>query len=95
MLDLLKRPIAFMPLLISAGFLIAFLIGLAQGTLVRQPDEGTEAHLFQILMPLQALIIAAFAISWLPKLPKAAAQVLCLQSSGLIAVLVVVYFRHL
>ena len=95
MLDLIKRPTAFAPLLISGGFLIAFLIGVAQGTLVRQRDENTAAHLFQILMPLQILIMGMFAISWLPKCPKPAVRVLCLQGGALFAVLAVVYFRHL
>jgi len=44
MLELLKR-LRFIPLLISAGFLAAFLIMFFQGELVPQPDEGTAAHL--------------------------------------------------
>jgi hypothetical protein len=95
MLDLLKRPTAFLPLAISAGFLIVLLVGLAQGTLVRQPDEGITAHLFQILIPLQAIIIVVFAASWLPKRPRSAAQVLCLQGVALLAVLSIVYIKQL
>jgi hypothetical protein len=94
-LALLRRPSAFVPLAISGAFLIAFLIGIAEGRLVRQPDEDTGAHLFQILMPTQLLIIAFFAISWLPKKPKATLQVLALQVSAALAVLAIVYFRHL
>jgi len=95
MLALLRRPSAFLPLAISVAFLNAFLIGLVQGRLIRQPDENTGAHLFQILMPAQLLIIAFFAVSWLPKKPKPASQVLALQVSAALAVLAVVYFRHL
>jgi hypothetical protein len=95
MLDLLKRPSAFIPLVISAGFLAAFVIGLVQGTLVRQPDEETGAHLFQILMPAQFLIIAFFALLWLPKKPRPTIQVLALQVSAALAVLAIVYVRHL
>ena len=95
MVDLLRRPSAFLPLLISAGFLAAFIVGIVQGTLVRQPDEDAGAHLFQILMPAQFLIIAFFAMSWLPKKPKPALAVLALQASAALAVLGVVYFRHL
>ena len=94
-LRLLARPAAFVPLTISASFLIYMLAGLAQGTLVRQADEGLAAHLFQFLMPLQLAVIAWFAASWLPKRPGPAAQVLFLQGAGLLAVLAVVYFRHL
>jgi hypothetical protein len=95
MLDLLKRPTAFVPLAISAGFLIPLLVGVAQGTLVRQPDEGVAAHLFQILIPLQVIVIAAFAASWLPKRPRPALHILCLQGAALLAVLSIVYLKHL
>jgi hypothetical protein len=70
-------------------------VGIVQGTLVRHPDEGTAAHLFQLLMPLQVLVIAWFAASWLPKQPRAAAEVLFLQAAGFLGVLAIVYLRHL
>ena len=95
MLDLLRRPTGFLPLAISTAFLVPLLLGLARGTLIRQPDEGTAAHLFQLLMPLQVVVIAWFAASWLPKRPRSATQVLFLQGAGFLAVLSVVYFRHL
>lgn len=94
-MTLLRRPSAFLPVVISLGFLLTFMIGLAQGTLVRQPDEGGAAHLFQLLMPLQLLIIAFFAARWLPRKRTAALGVLALQLSLALAVLLVVYIRHL
>jgi hypothetical protein len=94
-LELLRRPTGFVPLLISLGFLAAFLVGLMQGTLVRRPDEDAEAHLFQILMLVQFLIITFFAITWLPRRPGAAFQVLALQIVAAGAVLAIVYARHL
>jgi hypothetical protein len=95
MFQLLRRPSGFVPLAISAGFLTAFGIGIIQGTLVRQPDEGIGAHLFQILMPAQLFVIAFFAASWLPKRPLAALKVLALQGSAALGVLAIVFFRHL
>lgn len=95
MLALLKRPGGFVPLLISGGFLVAFAIGIARGTLVRQPDEDTGAHLFQILMPLQVVIAGIFAVSSFSKKPKAALMLLALQCAGAMAVVAVVYLRHL
>lgn len=92
---MLKRPSAFIPLIISGAFPILFVIGIAEGSLVRQPDEDAGAHLFQILMPVQLLIIAFFAISWLPKKPKPTLQVLALQVSAAIAALAIVFLRHL
>jgi hypothetical protein len=95
MLNLLKRPSGYLPLVISTGFLALFAVRMAQGSLVRQPDEDAAAHLFQLLMPLQFLIIIFFAISWLPKNTKAALQVLVLQCAAAVAVVAVIYFRHL
>lgn len=92
---LLKRPEGFLPLLISAGFLAALLTSLAQGTLARESDEGTAAHLFQILMPLQLAVIAYFAMRWRRANAKAALPVLALQCGAAIAVLAIVYSKHL
>ncbi len=95
MWTLLKRPEGFFPLAISGGLLAYFLTSLSQGTLAREPDEGTVAHLFQMLMPLQLAIVAFFAIRWLPPAWKAALQVLALQCGAAIAVLAIVYLKHL
>jgi len=95
MLALLRRPLGFVPLLISGGLLLAMLLQFMQGTLVRQPDEGTTAHLFQLLMPLNAIVMVVFGAFWLPKYPKPASQLLGLQVSAFVAVLAVVHFRHL
>jgi hypothetical protein len=95
MVELLKRPTGFLPLAISLGFLVPLLFGIAQGTLVRQADEGTAAHLFELLMPLQFVVIVWFAGSWLPKRPRAAVQVLFLQSLPFAGVLAIVFLRHL
>lgn len=64
------------------------LLGAAQGTLARQPDEDVAAHLFQILIPLQIVLIGAFAGSWLPKQPRSAVRILCLQGAGLLLLLI-------
>jgi hypothetical protein len=94
-MELLKRPSAFVPLAISTGFLAFFAVAYAQGTLVRQPDEGTGAHLFQLLMPVQLLIMLVFALNWVPKKPRAAVPILALQVAAALGVFAVVYFRHL
>ncbi|MGA8097084.1 MAG: hypothetical protein WB810_00340, partial [Candidatus Cybelea sp.] len=85
----------FLPLAISAGFLIVLFLGLAQGTLARQPDEDVAVHLFQILIPLQIVLIGAFAVSWLPRRPRSAVRILCLQGAALLAVLSIVYLNRL
>ncbi len=67
-------PLATSLFLILLGVRHAALYGL-----VREADEGTEAHLFQILMPLQALVIAYFAVTWLPRSPRLALGILAAQ----------------
>jgi hypothetical protein len=58
----------------------------------READEGTAAHLWQILMAGQLPIIAWFAIKWLPKDPKATFVVLAVQLlAGLAAAAPVFY----
>lgn len=94
-MDLLKRPAGFLPILISLAFLVPMLIGVAQGTLVRQPDEAAAAHLFQILMPLQLVTIGWFAAHWLPRRGRSAMQVLSLQLTALLSVLSIVLIKNL
>jgi hypothetical protein len=60
--------------------LVAWLIAIVIfGPPAREPDEGTAAHLFQIWLVLEALIVAYFAFTWLPRMPKQALMILALQ----------------
>ena len=59
---------------------------------VSQADEGIEAHLFQLLMPVQLLVIAYFAFTWLPRAPRAATAVLALQMALTIALFAAVFW---
>lgn len=75
------RPSAWIPLLMSAAALLLVLgflifVGIPE---VPPEDEGTAAHLFQLLMGGQLPIILFFAIRWLPQKPKQAILVLVLQ----------------
>jgi hypothetical protein len=58
----------------------------------READEGTSAHLWQILMAGQLPIVAFFAIKWLPKNPKPALVVLALQLVAALAAMAPVYY---
>jgi len=53
--------------------------------LARQADEGTEAHLWQLLMAGQIPVIAFFAIKWLPRSPLQTLLVLVLQAVARLA----------
>lgn len=88
MRKLIRVPSAWIPLVMSASALalvLGYLLitGIPQ---VPEEDEGTAAHLFQLLMGGQIPIIAYFAFRWLPKKPKETIQILALQFlAGVIA----------
>ena len=92
---LMKKPSAYVPLVMSGAALAIVLGYLAVNGVVREPDEGTAAHLWQLLMAGQVPIVAFFAIRWLPKAPRQALPVLALQAGAGLAALAPVFFLHL
>jgi hypothetical protein len=89
----MKRPSAWIPVAMSLMALAIVLIHIARFGTAREADEGTAAHLWQILMAGQLPIIAFFAIKWLPRTPQPALVVLALQAiAGLAAMAPVFYF---
>jgi hypothetical protein len=89
---LLRRPSAFIPLAMSAAAL-AIVVGYAAmfGT-ARQADEGTAAHLWQLLMAGQLPVIAVFAVRRLPTEPRPALLVLALQAAAALAAMFPVWW---
>jgi hypothetical protein len=61
----------------------------------RETDEGTAAHLWQILMAGQLPIIAWFAIKWLPRDPRSALVTLVLQALAGVAAMAPVFYLGL
>ena len=61
----------------------------------READEGTSAHLFQLLLVGQLPIVAFFAFKWLSREPKPALIVLAWQACAGLAALAPVYFLGL
>ena len=92
---LLKRPSAFLPLTFSLLAIATVAIHVARFGTAREPDEGTAAHIWQLLMALQLPIIAFFAVKWLPRKPKFAFVVLALQAGAALAALAPVYLLNL
>lgn len=92
--NLLKHPSAFLPLVLSFAALATVLAHLALFGTARQADEGTAAHLWQILMAGQAPIMAFFAIKWLPQTPRQAIPILALQVAAALAAMAPVYLLH-
>ena len=91
----LKHWSALVPIGMS---LAALALVLVFGILVHAPpqqDEGTPAHIYQLLMSLQVPIVGYFAIRWLPRRLRPALIVLALQGLAWIAALGALYiFEH-
>lgn len=96
MTSLIKKPSALTPILMSLAALVLVLgYVMVFGITEPQEDEGTAAHLFQLLMGLQVPSILFFAIKWLPQRPKEAFLVLALQcAAGLLAFIPLYILEH-
>lgn len=92
---MIKRPSALLPVAMSFAALAVVLGHIIKFGVAREADEGTAAHLFQLLMVAQVPIIAFFAIKWLPQTPRYAVSVLTVQAGAVIAALAPVYFLNL
>jgi len=90
-----RRPSAWLPVVMSLTALAIVLIHIVRFGTAREVDEGTSAHLWQILMAGQLPIIAFFAIKWLPRNPKPALLILVIQAFAGIAALSPVYYLGL
>lgn len=88
----LKYPTAFLPILMSLAALAVVLGHMAIYGIVHETDEGTPAHLFQLLMGGQLPIILFFLVKWLPQAPKKTLQILALQIVAALPVLACVFF---
>ncbi|HXY31180.1 MAG TPA: hypothetical protein VEI06_10775 [Gemmatimonadaceae bacterium] len=85
--SLLKRPIAYAPLALSLAAILTIVTHIAVSGSAPQPDEGTAAHIWQLLMLVQLPIVALFAIRWLPEAPRPALMIVTLQVAAMAAAL--------
>jgi hypothetical protein len=76
----------------SLTALALVLIHAARYGIVPEADEGTTAHLFQILMAAQVPLVAFFALKWLPEVPGQALRVIALQICVALAAFASVYW---
>jgi len=88
----IKQPSALAPLAMSLAALGIVIGHAVMFGVVHEADEGTPAHVFQLLMVAQVPVVVLFAVKWLPRAPRAAILVLALQASAGIAALASVYF---
>ena len=91
----IKHFSAFVPLVMSFAALATVLIHVAMFGAAREADEGTAAHIWQLLMAGQVPVVTFFAIKWLPRTPRQALPVLALQVGAVLAALAPVYFLNL
>jgi len=87
----LKQFSLIFPLAASSAALTIVLVHAAMFGVVHEADEGTAAHLFQLLMIAQVPAVAFFAMKWLPRRPSKALQVLALQGGSVLAAFAAVY----
>jgi hypothetical protein len=92
---IMREPSAFLPVTMSLIALATLFVAFVTSGLVRETDEGTAAHIWQLLMGGQVPIVAYFAIKWLPQAPRQALYVLALQVGLALAAMAPVYLLHL
>ena len=94
--SLLKQPSAWIPIALSLAALAMLLGYVATFGVVQHEDEGTPAHIFQLIMLAQLPIVGYFTIKWLPKRPKQSLLVLALQAvAWIIPIVAVLWFESL
>lgn len=91
----IRQPSAFLPVAMSLVALALVLSHIALFGIVHEADEGTAAHIWQILMAVQAPIIAFFAIKYLSQRPKQALLILALQIVAALSACTPVFFFKL
>ena len=92
---MLKKPSAFLPVVLSSAALVTVLAHIVLFGVAREADEGTAAHIWQLLMVGEVPIVAFFAIKWLPRDPGQALKVLALQAGAALAALAPVFILGL
>ena len=92
--QMIKRPLAWIPVAMSLAILAMVLTTIGISGAVRQEDEGTQAHIFQIWLVLEVVLVTVFVIEWVPRRPKQALVVLGIQIVCVLAACApVFYFR--
>ena len=91
----MKQPSALLPIAMSLAALVLVLSHIAIFGVVHEADEGTAAHVFQLLMAAQVPLVAYFALKWLPRAPGPALRVLALQAGAALAAFAPVYWFKL
>lgn len=93
---LATRASAILPITMSAAAFAVVAIALLLGaSSTPDGDEGTAAHLWQLLMAGQVPVIIYFALRWLPSAPREGLVVLVAQIGAGLAAAAPVFALHL
>lgn len=79
---LLRKPSAWLPLVLSLSallFILAYVATFGVQAPAAQQDEGTPARIFQLLMVVQLPMMLYFGLRWLPQQPRQTALILVAQ----------------
>lgn len=80
-----RQPSAVLPIAMSVAALATVLVHISLYGTQPQADEGTAAHIWQLLMAGQLPIIALYAIKWLVRTPRIALAVIAVQIGAALA----------
>jgi hypothetical protein len=96
MIDILKRPSAWIPIILTLVVTTVWLISIvAFGVPGREADEGIAAHLFQVWLGLEILMIGYFGMKRVPQKPKQAVAILTIQVVLTLAACAPVFYFNL
>ena len=93
--NIVKKPSAFLPLAMSLLALAVVLVTLAMFGVTHDKDEGTAAHIWQLLMAGQVPLLFFFALKWLPRAPRATLKIIAVQTAAALAAIAPVCLLHL
>ncbi len=79
---LMRQPTGYLPVAMSLGALAMIAWFVAVHGVVQRPDEGAQAHLWQLLVAGQVPLVAHFAFRWLPRARRPALVILVLQAAA-------------
>jgi len=79
MFSFLKKPSAWIPIVIPLAFFVYIVIVISLYGIVHEEDEGTGAHLFQLWLVLEPLMLGYFALKYFQTAPRQTLVILALQ----------------
>ena len=88
----IRQPTVFLPLAMSLVALSMVLVHFAIFGIVEETDEGTAAHIFQLLIVVQVPFIAFLAFKWLTVAPRQTLFFIVLQGSAVLTAIIAVFF---